>query len=429
MSQPAVPRERAPLFTLDWYRTLTPQGRRAFVAAWGGYVLAAFDTLAFTFVLAPIRATFGLAEGQLGALASVTLVASVVGGMVGGVLADRLGRARLLRWSILAYALFSLLSGLAQSYEQLLLARALLGVGFGAEWTVGALLIAEYAAPAQRGRVLGVFATAFSIGDGLATVGFLVVSAALPEALGWRVLFGLGALPALLVLWLRARVVDPPLYRAAEQRPAGDGPAPSRAALAIFRPPLLLATVGGTALASGLLGGKYILNIWLPDYLQQVRGLDGGAAAVQMGAAVVGGALGAVLGGYAQDGLGRRPTFLLYALASAAAYWLYLLVPDGAAVLLLPVGVLLGFCTAGAISGLGAYLAELYPSTNRGAGQGLTYGLGRGASGLLTGGIGYLAPLIGLGSAMALGTSVYLVAIAALVVLPETRGRDLAAPH
>src|SRR5215212_7213410 len=104
------------LFTLEWFRTLSPDGRVAFAAACSGYALAGFDLLSFTFVLASIRAAFGLTEGQLGALAAVSLVASVLGGVVGGVLADRFGRARTLQWSIAAYAVCSLLSGLAQSY-------------------------------------------------------------------------------------------------------------------------------------------------------------------------------------------------------------------------------------------------------------------------------------------------------------------------
>jgi hypothetical protein len=88
--------------------------------------------------------------------------------------------------------------------------------------------------------------------------------------------------------------------------------------------------------------------------------------------------------------------------------------------------VVLGLCTEGALSGLGAYLAELFPRANRGAGQGLTYNLGRGASGLLAGGIGYLAPLIDLNGAIAVATSVYLALLPALWVLPETRARNLA---
>ncbi|HLH24343.1 MAG TPA: MFS transporter [Chloroflexota bacterium] len=417
------------LFTLDWYRALSPDGRLAFIAAWGGYALAGFDFLAFTFVLAPIRAAFGLSEGQIGALATASLMASVAGGIAGGVLADRLGRARVLRWSIAAYALLSFLSGLAQSYEQLLALRALLGAGFGAEWTAGALLVAEYAAPAQRGRTQGVYTAGFSVGDGLATLAYFVITALVPAALSWRVLFWLGVLPALLVLWARTRVVDPPAYRAAQAHAsAGTGPAPGHGSLgAIFVPPLLVATVGGSLLASGILSGKYIVNIWLPGYLQQWRGLGSAAAAIQIGVVLVGAVLGCIVGGYCQDGLGRRRTFLLYSLASPAALWLYLLVPAGLAWLLLVVGALVGFCTAGALSGLGAYLAELYPSAHRGAGQGVTYNLGRGASGLVAGGIGLLAPAIDLNAAMAVGASVYLVALAGLVLLPETRGRDLTA--
>jgi MFS family permease len=417
------------LFTLDWYRTLSPTGRAAFLAACGGYTLAGFDLLSFTFVLPSIRAAFGLSDAQLGVLATSTLLASVVGGVAGGTLADTFGRVRVLQWSIGIYALFSLVSGLAQSYEQLLVTRVLLGIGFGAEWTAGALLVAEYAAPSQRGRALGVYAAALSVGDAVATFAYMGVTALVPAAHAWRALFWLGVLPALLVLWVRARVVDPPVFEASRQpgvapasRPRGRGQP-----LEILRPSLLVVTVGGALLASGILGGKYIINIWLPDYLQQVRAMDGATVGVQVTVVLAGAILGSLIGGYCQDILGRRPTFLLYSVASLLTYWAYLLVPRGAELMLLVVGVPLGFFTAGALSGLGAYLAELYPNGIRGAGEGFTYSAGRGASGLVTGAIGYLTPLLGLGGAIGIGAGIYLISLVALMMLPETRGRDLAA--
>jgi MFS family permease len=198
----------------DWYRTLSPAGRRAFWAGSSGYALACFDLLAFTFVLGPVAATFGLSSGQVGVLDTESLLASVAGGILGGALADSLGRVRVMMITIAIYAGCTFLCGLAQSYEQLLLLRLLLGLGFGGEWTAGALITAEYAAPAQRGRVPGWFSSAYSVGNGIATLAYAVTAILLPPALAWRALFWVGVLPALLVLWMRARVTDPPIFLA-----------------------------------------------------------------------------------------------------------------------------------------------------------------------------------------------------------------------
>src|SRR5262249_45053791 len=190
----------------------------------------------------------------------------------------------------------------------------------------------------------GVYAAALSVGDALAALAYLSVSLLVAGDLAWRGLFWLGVLPAILVLWGRVRVVDPPRFRASPPSMGGapPPPAPPRAGgsvVTIFLPPLLLLTTGGALLASGILGGKYILNIWLPAYLQQARGLDGVAVGAQVAVVLVGAILGSLLGGYCQDGLGRRPTFLLYSVASALTYWIYLLVPQGAEWLLLLVGL------------------------------------------------------------------------------------------
>src|SRR4029453_13046712 len=215
-SAPAAPGVLTRLSSqLDWYWSLSPPGRAAFWATFAGWALDAHTKMPGGFVLPALTAAFALSTAQAGLLGTVGLVTSAGGGALAGALADRLGRVRVLILSIGSYALFTLLAGCAQSYEQLLVFLTLQGLGFGGEWAAGAVLVAEYAQATQRGRVVGAVQSAWSIGyAGVLIANTLAFSLAPPE-LAWRMMFWLGAVPAIVLLWARSRVQESPIYRAA----------------------------------------------------------------------------------------------------------------------------------------------------------------------------------------------------------------------
>ena len=229
--------------SLDWYWTLSPPGRAAFWATFGGWALDAYNQMTVGFVLPAVTAAFALSPAQAGLLGSVGLVMSAVGGAAAGALADAVGRVRVLILSIASYALFTLLAGCAQSYEQLLLFLTLQGLGFGGEWAAGAVLVAEYAQATQRGRVVGAVQSAWSIGYAGVLIANTVAFSLAPPELAWRIMFWLGALPAVALLWVRTGIEESPLYRAeAAARARGTGPAgakpgakPGAALLGLFR--------------------------------------------------------------------------------------------------------------------------------------------------------------------------------------------------
>ena len=183
---PAAPGVLARLSShLDWYWTLSPPGRAAFWATFGGWALDAYNQMTVGFVLPAVTAAFALSTAQAGLLGTVGLVTSAVGGAMAGALADAVGRVRVLILSIGSYALFTLLAGCAQSYEQLLVFLTLQGLGFGGEWAAGAVLVAEYAQATQRGRVIGAVQSAWSIGyAGVLVANTLAFSLAPPELAG-----------------------------------------------------------------------------------------------------------------------------------------------------------------------------------------------------------------------------------------------------
>jgi MFS family permease len=406
-----------------WFAALGVKGRRAFRAAYAGYMLDAFDLIVLTLSLTAIGATFNVGTGATGALSTVTLSASAIGGILGGVLADRIGRARTLMLSVGVYSVFTFLSGLASSYEMLMVFRVFQGIGFGAEWGVGAVLVAELVRPESRGKALGVVQSAWAAGWALAVVAYLISFELFEESVAWRVLMCLGILPALLILYVRSRVEDPEVFRESRTRDRS-GEVPLKQ---ILQGKLLRTTVAASLLATGIQGGYYAMFTWIPTYLKKERELTIVGTSGYLFVVIAGAFLGYLSAGWVHDRLGRRRTFALFAALAGVSLVAYFLVPEGSNTTLLLVGFPLGFFASGCFSGFGSYLAELYPTRARATGEGFCYNVGRGIGALFPGIIGFLAAAIGLGGAIAFGVFGYVLAIAALAVLPETRGREIRA--
>jgi MFS family permease len=398
---------------------LGSRGRRAFGGAFGGWGLDSYDFQVLPLGLVAITAYFGISDGQAGLLTTVTLVMSALGGMLAGVLADRIGRTRTLIITVMMYAVFTVACGFAPNYETLLVLRALQGVGFGGEWATGAILVAEYASARHRGRTLGYIQSAWAVGWGLAVLAYTLIFSIFDDDTAWRVLFWTGALPALLVLYLRRTVTDAPI--AERQVRSSDRP-PLRT---IFGRDLLRITICTSLLGTGVQGGYYSLTAWLPTYLETERELSVVGTGGYLFFLITGAFLGYLTGGYVTDWLGRKKAFALFAVASAVLLAAYTQIPEGANSLVLVLGFPLGFCASGIFSGFGSYFAELFPTPVRGTGQGFTYNLGRALGAFFPTVIGFLSEVMGLGGAMLFGTVGYALAVLALLGLPETRGLEL----
>ena len=414
-----------------WWKDLGPRGQKAFKAAFAGYSLDAFDLIILTLTLAAIGSTFDVGKGATGALATVTLSASAVGGILGGVLSDRIGRARTLMLTVGVYSLFTFLSGLATSYEMLLVFRVFQGIGFGGEWAVGAILVAELIKPEARGKALGVIQSAWAVGWALAVVAYTIVFSLVSDEQGWRILMMLGILPALLILYVRRNVDDPEVFSETKKkekegdREAVEAHATETPLKQIFRSDLAKTTIFASILATGIQGGYYAMFTWIPTYLKEERSLTVVGSAGYLFVVIAGAFLGYLSAGYVHDRLGRRKSFTLFAALAGVSLVAYFLVPSGSNTTLLIIGFPLGFFASGCFSGFGSYLAELYPTRARGTGAGFCYNVGRAFGALFPGIIGFLAAAIGLGGAVAFGVFGYVLAIAALRFLPETHGKEL----
>ncbi|MER5464225.1 MFS transporter [Streptomyces sp. NPDC002668] len=404
-----------------WLRALGPRGRRAFGGAFGGYSLDSYDYFTLPLSMVAISAYFGLDNGQTGLLTTVTLVVSAVGGALAGILADRIGRVKALMITVITYAVFTVLCGFAPNYETLLVFRALQGLGFGGEWAVGAILVAEYASAKHRGRTLGAVQSAWAAGWALAVIVYTLVFQFLDADTAWRVMFWTGALPALLVIYVRRNVSDAPA--AAERRHAST----ERGTFStIFKKDLLRTTFFATLLSTGVQGGYYTLATWVPTYLKTERGLTVVGTGGYLTFLISGSFIGYLTGGYLTDRIGRKKNITLFAVLSAIGILAYTNIPPGANGLLLVLGFPLGFCMSAIFSGFGSFLSELYPTAVRGTGQGFTYNSGRAVGAFLPTLVGFLSDSWGVGGALVLGAFGYALAVVALLGLPETRGKELA---
>lgn len=403
-----------------WLKALGPRGRRAFGGAFGGYALDSYDYFTLPLSMVAIAAYFSLDNGQTGLLTTVTLVVSAVGGAGAGILADRIGRVKALMLTVITYAVFTVLCGFAPNYETLLVFRALQGLGFGGEWAVGAILVAEYASAKHRGRTLGAVQSAWAAGWALAVIVYTLVFQFLDADTAWRVMFWTGALPALLVIYVRRNVSDAP--EAAARRTAS---AERGSFLAIFKKDLLRTTFFATLLSTGVQGGYYTLATWVPTYLKTERGLTVVGTGGYLTFLISGAFVGYLTGGYLSDRIGRKKNIILFAVLSAIGILAYTNIPSGANGLLLVLGFPLGFCMSAIFSGFGSFLSELYPTAVRGTGQGFTYNCGRGMGAFLPTLVGFLSDSWGVGGALVLGAVGYGLAVVALLGLPETRGKEL----
>ena len=229
---------------MSWISELSVNERRTFGAAIGGWALDAMDVQIYSFVIPTLISIWGMTRGQAGVIGTAALLVSAAGGWLGGWCADRYGRVRVLQIAILWFALFTLLSGLAQNVQQLLAARALMGLGFGGEWAAGAVLLGETMRPEHRGKALGFMQSGWALGWGAAAILYALLFSILPPPSAWRVLFFVGFAPALLVFFLRRLVSEPAVYLRSRALAASRD---ETSFLDIFRPPYLRITVLGVS--------------------------------------------------------------------------------------------------------------------------------------------------------------------------------------
>ncbi|MDR5836855.1 MFS transporter [Caballeronia sp. LZ034LL] len=411
---------------MNWYREVSTAEKRTLWGCFAGWALDGVDTQVFSLVIPTLIATWGIGKGQAGLIGGATLVAGALGGLLAGVLSDRIGRVKALQITVLWFSVFTFLSAFAQNFEQLLVLKSLQGLGFGGEWTAGAVLLGETIRAEHRGKAMGIVQSAWGFGWAGAVLLYMIVFSWVSPEWAWRVLFAIGLIPALLVIYMRRNIEEPP--RAVRTAEAGDvRPQGTFAILAgIFHPSVLRTTIVGGLIGLGAHGGYHAITTWLPTYLKTERHLSvlgtGGYLAVVISAFIV----GCFVSAWLQDKIGRRRNVIFFAVCCAITVNVYVFLPIGDLAMLI-LSFPLGLFSAGIPATLGALFNELYPQGVRGTGVGFCYNFGRVVSAVFPVLVGHMGNSMPIGQALGIdaGIAYGLVVIAALL-LPETRGRRIA---
>ncbi|WP_342731209.1 MFS transporter [Bradyrhizobium sp. B117] len=404
----------------EWYRELAPAGRRTFWACFGGYALDAFDVQIYSFILPILIGLKFIDATEAGLLATTTLVLSAFGGWFAGMLSDRVGRVRTLQITVIWFAFFTFLSGFAQNFEQLMVTRGLMGLGFGGEWAAGSVLIGEVIAARHRGKAVGFVQGSWSVGWAAAALVATLLFTTLDNSLGWRILFFIGIAPAFVTFWIRRVVPEPEVFATAK---ASGAPKPSL--VEIFRPALLWTTIRASLLALGAQGGYYAITTWLPRFLSAERHITILDSLGYISVVIAGSFTGYVTSAYLGDAIGRRTNFMLFAIGSAAIVLIYTQISVSNE-LMLVLGFPLGFFASGIFSGMGPVMTELFPTEVRGTGQGFCYNVGRGLAAFFPTLVGVASASMSLGIAIGMfAAAAYGLVIVAALLLPETQGQSL----
>jgi MFS family permease len=416
--------------SVPWYRDITPDQWRVLIAAKAGWMLDAMDFMLYAMAIGELRAYFSISDAMAGLLGTVTLVMSGVGGILFGVISDRLGRTRALMATILVFSLASLGAATSQTLIQLLLWRALLGIGMGGEWASGAVLISETWPAAHRNKAVSIMQSGWAIGyiaAALTAAAVLGAPGAGPET--WRLLFVVGVLPAFFVLWIRRHVREPDTW-VSRGAPVAQVKNPFAV---IFGPGLRTRTFLIILLGSAVQFAYWGIFFWLPAFLARPVA-QGGAGMGVVGSlgwiipVQIGAYFGYLTFGFIADRFGRRRTFIAFMLIAAILVPVYGQMARSPLILML-LGPVLGYFGHGYFSMFGSFVAELFPTSVRGTGQGTSYNVGRMAGALAPYTIGAVAALPGIGIGLALGTTsaFFLLAAALIVTLPDRSGQALEA--
>ena len=418
---------------LQLVRQATPGQRRTLLAAALGWALDAFDAMLYALVLALLIRDLGMSKTVAGWLGTLTLLASGIGGVLFGFVADRIGRKHALMASIMTYSACSFASGLATSIVMLAIARFVLGLGMGGEWNTGATLVAESWPTEFRAKAISIVQSSWALGFALAAL----IAGPVSRYYGWRAVFFVGILPAGITLWIQRSVPESEMWQQRQTlvRPGDvavspDSPSSSQTGfLDIFFPPYGKHTIALLLFNFFGMFAWWGLFTWLPPYLslpveQGGRGLSVmGMTTLMVVLNVFGMFPGYVSFGWVADHLGRRKTFLVYTLVASLLIPLYAAARSQAVLLVL--GTVVAFFGTGIFSGSGIVASEIFPTVVRARALGFTYNGARTLSSVAPLAIGRVGQTQGLSWAFYLCAAGYLLAALMTTQLPETKGKKL----
>ena len=411
--------------TRPWWKEPTRDQWHAWFAAWLGWTLDSFDFTIFPLLMLPISQTFNVPLVDVTAVLALTLWMRLVGATISGWLADRMGRKKPLMISIAWYSVANLLSGFAPSFGLLFLFRALLGIGMGAEWPVGAALAMEQWPIRSRGFMSGVLQGSWGLGALLSSAAYGL----LYDYIGWRGLLILGVLPALAIIYVRRYVKEPEVWLENRRRQKAESREVKVPLLSIFK----LSILGNTLTACWWMASSFIvaysITAMFATWLQKDMHLSPGLVALPVMLLSIGQFGSGVAWGWIADKFGRRMAMILPGALGLPIVPLYLFTHNYTMIVIF-FGLQGWFAGGGIWSQAPSYLAERFPTEVRATASGFCYHQGAIWGGFAGPLVTYFAINWHLGFAipMAVGTMCGLVSfLLALLYSPETHGKELVA--
>jgi MFS family permease len=405
------------------FREATPAQRKTLIAAALGWALDAFDVMLYALVLTHVMRDLHMEKTTAGSLATLTLLASGIGGVLFGFIADRIGRTKALMLSIATYSVCSFASGLATSVGMLAVCRFVLGLGMGGEWNTGATLVAETWPTHLRAKAIAIVQSSWALGYAAAAL----VAGLLLRHTNWRIVFFVGIVPALVILWIRRSVPESEMWKEQQNQPAiRKESAPFRE---IFSQKYLRHTLALLFLNFFGMFAWWGLFTWLPPYLSLPVN-EGGRGFSVMGTTtllvtlnVFGMFPGYATFGWVADAIGRRMSFIVYTAVAAILVPLYAHATGTPAIMLL--GAVVAFFGTGFFSGSGIMGSEIFPTRVRARALGFTYNGARALSSVSPAIIGLVSKEYGLSGAFYLCAAGFGLAAITATLLPETKGKQL----
>jgi MFS family permease len=384
-----------------WVTEASKEQKRTLLAAFLGYMLDSMDVMLYALVLGQVQREMHLSAALSGAMMSATLIAAAFGGVSFGWFADRYGRVRALTLSVLVYSVATALCGFAQTATQLMLFRVLLGLGMGGEWASGAVLVAETWPARHRGKALALVQSSWAVGYAL---GAGVVALVMPR-FGWRAVFFVGILPALVSLWVRSGLREPEVWsqqRNVQLRPGR-----------LFRGAFGYSMLVCASMNAAALFAWWGLFTWLPRFLSMPTAEGGrGLGIVQTSTWTIVLETGTFLGyigfGFLADRFSRKYTYIGFLIVAALLVPLFAFVRNPNALLL--IGPLVGFFGTGYFSGFSVIASELFPTALRASAMGFVYNVGRVLSAAAPYLIGLVSEHAGLSWALCITSAAFLAA-------------------